>query len=105
MLWAMSATAAGQLPTIDSFLEWERLDTGFEHQITYAGYLPDGTPTSQNQRFVAHLGGDYRPLARLHLVDRAGHTYEVGHPFKGPSPQLREALDRTGEHLRLHLEP
>ncbi|MDP2957159.1 MAG: alpha/beta fold hydrolase [Longimicrobiales bacterium] len=43
--------------------------------------------------------------ARLHLVDRAGHTFEVGHPFGGPSPQLGEVMDRTLEHLRLHLEP
>lgn len=43
--------------------------------------------------------------ARLHLVDRAGHTFGVGHPFDGPSPELGEVMDRTLEHLRLHLEP
>ena len=43
--------------------------------------------------------------ARLHLVDRAGHTFGVGHPFCGPSSQLGEAMDRTLEHLRFHLEP
>lgn len=43
--------------------------------------------------------------ARLHLVEKAGHTYEVGHPFEGASPQLREVLERTGDHLRRHLEP
>lgn len=43
--------------------------------------------------------------ARLHLVDGAGHTFEVGHPFSEPSPQITEALDRTVEHFLRHLEP
>lgn len=43
--------------------------------------------------------------ARLHRVDGAGHTFEVGHPFGGASRELREAMDRTLEHLRRHLEP
>ncbi len=44
------------------------------------------------------------PRARLHRVEGAGHTFEVGHPFGGASPELREAMDRTLEHLRRHLE-
>lgn len=43
--------------------------------------------------------------ARLHLVDKAGHTFEVGHPFQGPSRQLQEALDRTADHFSRHLDP
>ncbi len=42
--------------------------------------------------------------ARLHLVERAGHTFGAAHPFAGPTPELREAMDRTLEHLRRHLE-
>ena len=42
--------------------------------------------------------------ARLYLVERAGHTFGAVHPFAGPTPELREAMDRTVEHLRRHLE-
>ncbi len=41
--------------------------------------------------------------ARLHRVPGAGHTFEVGHPFKGPSPQLDDAIAATVRHLRTHL--
>lgn len=41
--------------------------------------------------------------ARLRRVPGAGHTFEVGHPFKGPSPQLEEATGATVRHLRTHL--
>jgi dienelactone hydrolase len=37
------------------------------------------------------------------LVEGAGHTYEVGHPFQGPSLQLREALEATLRHLETNL--
>ena len=45
------------------------------------------------------------PRARLHRVEGAGHAFEARHPFDGTSPALREAMDRTLEHLRRHLEP
>lgn len=45
------------------------------------------------------------PAARLHRVHGAGHAFETAHPFEGATPQLREAMDRTLEHLRRHLEP
>jgi len=45
------------------------------------------------------------PAARLHRVEGAGHTFEVRHPFEGVSPHLREAMDRTLDHLCRHLEP
>ena len=38
------------------------------------------------------------------LVEGAGHTYEVGHPFQGPSPQFKEALQATLTHLEASLE-
>lgn len=44
------------------------------------------------------------PGAKLHRVEGAGHTFEVGHPFQGVSRELRDAMDRTLEHLRRHLE-
>jgi pimeloyl-ACP methyl ester carboxylesterase len=45
------------------------------------------------------------PRARIHRVERAGHAFEVGHPFGGASQELRETMDRTMDHLRRHLEP
>ena len=42
--------------------------------------------------------------ARVALIDKAGHTFEVGHPFQGPSPQLTQALEQTLAHFRVHLE-
>jgi pimeloyl-ACP methyl ester carboxylesterase len=38
------------------------------------------------------------------LVEGAGHTYEVAHPFQGPSPQFKEALEATLRHLESSLE-
>lgn len=43
------------------------------------------------------------PAARLHLVDGAGHTFEVGHPFEGPSPELEEATEESRRHFERHL--
>ena len=45
------------------------------------------------------------PAARLHRVHGADHTFETAHPFAGATPQLREAIDRTLEHLHRHLQP
>ena len=53
--------------------------------------------------------GDARTLAaaapgiELAFIEGAGHTFEVGHPFAGPSPELTEALARTTEHFARHL--
>ena len=41
--------------------------------------------------------------ARLELIPGAGHTFEVGHPFAGPSLELLAALDLTVEHFADHL--
>ena len=43
--------------------------------------------------------------ARLLPVDGAGHTFEVGHPFTGSSPELDRAVDATVAHLARTLEP
>jgi pimeloyl-ACP methyl ester carboxylesterase len=53
--------------------------------------------------------GDGRRLAaasdyaRLALIEGAGHTFEVGHPFEGPSPELEHALGLTVRHFETHL--
>jgi len=41
--------------------------------------------------------------ARLALVEGAGHTFETGHPFGGPSPELERALALTTRHFDLHV--
>jgi len=41
--------------------------------------------------------------AKLVLVEKSGHTFEVGHPFQGTSPQLTEAIDATTRHFAKHL--
>ena len=42
--------------------------------------------------------------ARVALIEKAGHTFEVGHPFQGPSLQLEQAVAHTVAHFREHLE-
>lgn len=45
------------------------------------------------------------PAARLQVIHGAGHTFESGHPFAGPTLQLEQAMDLTVGHLHRHLEP
>ena len=59
----------------------------------------DTTVELDEARVLASASRD----ARLRIVAEAGHTYEVGHPFVGPSPQLDEALGATIDHFALHL--
>ena len=41
--------------------------------------------------------------ASLALVEKAGHMFEVGHPFGGLRPQLSEAAAAIKCHLATHL--
>lgn len=41
--------------------------------------------------------------AHLALIDAAGHTFGVGHPFEGTSPELESALELTVRHFETHL--
>lgn len=41
--------------------------------------------------------------ARLALVEGAGHTFEVSHPFGGPTPEFERVLALSAEHFRSHL--
>jgi len=45
-----------------------------------------------------------RGPVELHEITASGHTFEVGHPFSGPSPQLIEAMNATQTWFRRHLE-
>ena len=47
-------------------------------------------------------GQAQRPVEHLEVAG-AGHTFEVGHPFKRPSPQLITALNATQTWFRRHL--
>jgi pimeloyl-ACP methyl ester carboxylesterase len=40
----------------------------------------------------------------LAVIEGAGHTYEVGHPFEKPSRALDKAVELTVAHLALHLD-
>jgi dienelactone hydrolase len=44
-----------------------------------------------------------QPAADLLTVAGAGHTFGAVHPFQGPTPQLREAVDRITTFFREHL--
>lgn len=55
----------------------------------------------EDARRLARASAD----ARLLLVEDAGHTYEAGHPFEGPSPELIQVLEATRRHFHTHLEP
>lgn len=43
--------------------------------------------------------------ARLELIEGTGHTFGVGHPFEGASPELERVLDLTRRHFEIHLRP
>lgn len=35
------------------------------------------------------------PQGELHLIPEAGHTFNAVHPFRGPTPELNKALEKT----------
>jgi len=41
------------------------------------------------------LAGAIGDLATLVRVEGAGHTFEAGHPFGGPTPELEIAIDAS----------
>jgi pimeloyl-ACP methyl ester carboxylesterase len=52
---------------------------------------------------AAQLASQAQSPCELLHVEASGHTFEVGHPFKGPSPQLITALNATQTWLRRYL--
>ena len=48
----------------------------------------------------AHRLAEASPKSRLVLIEKAGHTFNVGHPFEGPSEALDEALRATTRYFR-----
>ena len=59
----------------------------------------DRTVELEEARLLARAA----PNARLRIVAGAGHAWEVGHPFAGPSPELDQAVAATLDHFALHL--
>jgi len=55
-------------------------------------------PPSDAERLAAAAPG-----SRLAFIEGAGHTFEVGHPFAGPSPEFAQALAHTSQHFEHHL--
>ncbi len=52
-------------------------------------------PPDDARRLAAATGE-----TRLELIEGAGHTFEVGHPFEGPSPELERVLELTTAHFQ-----
>jgi len=109
-IWTLNQRTGQQMPLDLAFLEdfeanREALDVGAAARKLRAPWLiVHGTddltvwPGEGETLMRANAG------ARLHLVERAGHTFGAQHPFTGPTPHLREAMERTVAHLARHLE-
>ena len=110
-MWVLNQRTGEQMPVGVGLLEdfeanRDELDVGAAAaRVTAPWLIVHGTEDITVWPGDAVTLARANPLARLHRVERAGHTFEVGHPFEGASPELREAMDRTLDHLRLHVEP
>ena len=51
----------------------------------------------------AHALARVARRGRLVVIEGAGHTYEVAHPFERPSRELDRAVDLTIAHMALNL--
>lgn len=59
----------------------------------------DAVPVADAHR-LAEAAAEPRELL---LIEGAGHTFNVGHPFHGPSPQLIQLFNATQRFLRRHV--
>lgn len=62
------------------------------------GTADTSVPPDDARRLAAATGE-----TRLELIEGAGHTFEVGHPFEGPSPELERVLELTTGHFATRL--
>jgi len=82
----------------------ERLDvTGGARAVRAPWLIVHGTEDVTVPAGEARSLAREAPHARLVLVEGAGHTYEVGHPFEVPSPELLEAVEASERHFARHL--
>lgn len=54
------------------------LALGYEHQQTFGGYLPDGTPTGENLRDVLHAAAEYLRGDRLRVTSAVEVRFDDG---------------------------
>ena len=111
VVYVLNGRTGQQMPLEVSLLEdyeanRERLDVEAAAGRVRAPWLivhgrQDLSVDEEDARRLARASGQ----ARLLLVEGAGHTYEVGHPFEGPSPELIQAVEATRRHFHTHLEP
>ncbi len=110
-IYVLNGRTGQQMPLDLSLLEdWEehrdRLDIEEAARRLEVPWLvlhgeADEAVSARDARRLAGAGA--RGPVRLHLVERAGHTFGVGHPFTGPTPEYEEVLRLTRRHFRKHL--
>ena len=109
-LYVLNARTGQQMPLDVSLLEdfeenRERLDVERAAEEVEAPWLilhgadDASVPVAEARRLASAAGEN----ARLSVVEGAGHTFEVGHPFQEPSPEFAQALNETASHFRRHL--
>lgn len=82
----------------------ERLDvTAAAGRLEMPWLIAHGTDDPAVSFDDARALADAAPHAELLAVEGAGHTFEVGHPFEGPSPEYAQVLERTRDHFRAAL--
>lgn len=59
------------------------------------GTEDEAVPVSDAKALAAAAGS----VAKLSLIDGAGHTMNAKHPFEGSNPELDLAVDLTADHL------
>lgn len=111
VVYVLNSRTGQQMPLEVSLLEdfethGERLDIEAAAARVKAPWLivhgrGDLSVDEEDARRLARASGD----ARLLLVEGAGHTFEVGHPFEGPSPELLQVVEATRGHFHAHLDP
>ena len=94
-------------PGLLAELEGERPDLDLEAAararrapwLIVHGTEDDAVPVADGHRLAA-AAADPKELV---LIPGGGHTFNVGHPFKGPSPQLIQTLNATQRFLRANV--
>lgn len=78
----------------------ERFDvTGAAAEVTIPWLVVHGTEDAAVPYQDAEVLATAAPEAELLLIEGAGHTFEVGHPFEGSSPELDRVVEATRSHL------
>ena len=82
----------------------DRLDvTAAAGRVAVPWLIAHGTDDPAVSLNDARALSDAAPHAELLVVPGAGHTFDVGHPFEGPSKAYTEVVERTRAHFRAAL--